>query len=120
MGGCNEGPIGDFAIGSQGDALELDHINILDFERRVKRFVTPESCGYISERQLIESFKDLKTFDGLLMTNSAVYRLIYSPFVQTLPIGARHEDLQKFLNHRSETHPSGLDSEYTSNTDRNI
>lgn len=41
------------------ETLPLKKVTIQDFERRIKKFATPESPNLVTEAQLIESFKDL-------------------------------------------------------------
>lgn len=40
------------------EKLPLKKITITDFERRIKKFASPENADFITEVQLIESFKD--------------------------------------------------------------
>ena len=46
----------------RGCASELSELDILDYEQRVKRYVSPENKGFINETQLIAAFKDTEIF----------------------------------------------------------
>ena len=44
------------------DVYEMSEMNVLEFERRVKMFTSPDNKGFISTVQLMEAFKDTKIF----------------------------------------------------------
>ena len=60
----------------------LDNLDIIDFEQRVKMFAHPANAGKISFRQLQEGCSPI--FRGLTMPDSVTYKLFASPFFQEL------------------------------------
>ena len=49
---------GTFDTETEQIANNLEEMDILEFERRVKQFAFPQNMGYINSRQLIEAFQD--------------------------------------------------------------
>mmetsp|Transcript_10229 Transcript_10229/g.12037 ORF Transcript_10229/g.12037 Transcript_10229/m.12037 type:complete len:87 (+) Transcript_10229:72-332(+) len=63
-------------------------MNILEYERRVKLYVSVDSKGFVSDRQLVEAFKDTKIFKHLLDHNDVKTRFLLSPFVSCFASGS--------------------------------
>ena len=63
------------------DLHQMNRMNILEFERRVKQFAFPENKGFINQFQLIEAFKDTKIFAHMSDMKSIKTQFILSPFV---------------------------------------
>ena len=74
--------------------LDLSVINILDFERRVKKFAHPCNAGKVSIAQLKEAFRGTGIFDQLGNRKSLVHNVICSPFFNSFAMThlAKNED----------------------------
>ena len=48
--------------GADVSRLILDNVNILDFEKRVKKYAHPINKGKVSIDQLVEAFSDIGIF----------------------------------------------------------
>ena len=66
--------------------LDLNRMNILEFETRVKRFAHPINRGRVTVDQLVEAFSGTRIFDQLHNPFSLVYKLLLSPFFRDLPL----------------------------------
>ena len=66
--------------------LNLSRIEILDFEKRIKRFAHPVNRGRVTVDQLCTAFEDLDVFKQLRNPYSLVYKLLLSPFFRELPL----------------------------------
>lgn len=62
-------------------------MNVLDYERRVKTYASPENKGFINCAQLMEAFNDTEIFSYLANKNSMKTKFLLSPFVANFPIG---------------------------------
>ena len=59
---------------------DLESINILDFEARVKLFAHPANNGKVSVGQLREAFEDTGIFASLGKPSSVTHKILTSPF----------------------------------------
>ena len=60
--------------------IDLSVINILEFERRVKKFAHPSNAGKVSIAQLRQAFCGTGIFDQLGNRKSLAHIVIFSPF----------------------------------------
>ena len=60
--------------------LDLSEINVIDYERRIKKFAHPLNQGKVSILQLRQAFAGTGIFDQLGNPKSVVHKLIVSPF----------------------------------------
>ena len=104
-GGC-DAEYNSTSGGDQLRRLDLDQMDILEFERRVKRFAHPINKGRVTVDQLYESFKDTQVFSGIRNPYSVMYKLLLSPFFRQLPMshyGRQNEELMNDIYVQSET-----------------
>ena len=66
--------------------LDIKGMSIVEFERRVKRYASPNNKGKISVDQLMESFRDTHIFENLKNPQSVVNKLVTSPFFTNLTL----------------------------------
>ena len=66
----------------------LEQMQILEFEERVKQFAFPENLGYINLKQLKEAFKDTDIFVNIENKTSVQHKFYTSTFVKNFPIGS--------------------------------
>ena len=66
--------------------IDLESIEILDFERRIKMFAHPVNRGRVTVDQLCRAFADLGTFQQLHNPFSLMHKLLLSPFFRELPL----------------------------------
>jgi len=59
-------------------------MNIVEYEKRVKRYAHVKNRGKISAEALMEAFKDTKIFKQLDNPASVVNRVVMSPFFTDL------------------------------------
>lgn len=74
--------------------LDLSVINILEFERRVKKFAHPCNAGKVSIAQLKEAFRGTGIFNQLGNRKSLAHIIICSPFFKSFAMThlAKNED----------------------------
>ena len=72
--------------------LDLSNINVLLFEKRIKKFAHPCNQGKVSIQQLKHSFKDTEVFVQLGNPLSVVHRLLVSPFFKDLRMTHNNRD----------------------------
>ena len=63
-------------------------MNVLEYERRVKKFACPEDKGFVSKVQLLESFKDVDVFGYMHDSDSLQYKFITSTFFADFSVGS--------------------------------
>lgn len=68
---------------------DLEGMNILEFESRVKRYASISNMGYISPDQLLEAFKGTPIFGRIKDSTSVAHKFLLSPFVAYFPIGSQ-------------------------------
>ena len=68
------------------DSLELDAINILDYEQRVKKFAHPCNKSKVSISQLKSAFAGTGIFNQLGRARSVVHCLVTSPFFKNFSL----------------------------------
>ena len=66
----------------------MQAMNVLEYERRVKKFVTQENKGFISVHQLRESFNGTGLFEHLNDPESLRTKFLLSTFVADFPVGS--------------------------------
>ena len=64
-------------------------MNILEYERRVKKYVSTESRGFVSDVQLIAAFSDTNIFQHMLDQSSVKTRFILSPYISCFSSGSK-------------------------------
>ena len=68
---------------------EMSQMNILEFERRVKRFANAENKGFINQFQLMEAFNDTNIFSYLSDHSSIKTQFLFSKYVSDLSLGSK-------------------------------
>ena len=71
-------------------------MNILEYERRVKKFAHPSNSGKVSVRQLKEAFAGTEIFDQLGNRKSIIHKLICSPFFKNLKLSHNQKNQHWF------------------------
>ena len=74
------------------ERLNLSTINILDYEKRVKKYAHPCNQSKVSISQLKLAFVDTGIFNQLGKTRSVVHRLLTSPFFKNFSLGRIHRN----------------------------
>ena len=64
-------------------------MNVLDYEKRVKKYADSNNRGYIHEHQLQEAFKDTDIFKNLHDPSSLESKFIHSDLISNLAIGSK-------------------------------
>ena len=78
--------------------LELGQFEILEFERRVKKFAHPINKGKVTLDQLFEAFRDTNAFVQLRNPYSLVTKLLLSPFFQEIPLSHYEKDDETLMH----------------------
>ena len=71
------------------DVYEMSEMNVLEFERRVKMFTSPDNKGFISTVQLMEAFSDTKIFMHLSDPSSVKTQFLFSKYVSNFSLGSK-------------------------------
>ena len=71
------------------DVYEMSEMNVLEFERRVKMFTSPDNKGFISTVQLMEAFNDTKIFKHLSDPSSVKTQFLFSKYVSNFSLGSK-------------------------------
>ena len=77
--------------------IQLSQINILDFEKRVKKYAHPINKGRVTVDQLVLSFEDTSIFNSLRNPYSATHKLLLSPFFRQLPLSHYDKNMEDSL-----------------------
>lgn len=68
---------------------EMQAMNILEYEQRVKKYAAPANKGFINKVQLLVAFKGTGVFEHMNDEHSLRTKFILSPFVADFHIGSK-------------------------------
>ena len=71
------------------DVYEMNEMNVLEFERRVKMFVRPENKGFINTVQLMEAFSDTRIFKHLSDVSCIKTQFLFSKYISNFSLGSK-------------------------------
>ena len=84
---------------------EVNEMNILEFERRVKKYADESNRGFINTVQLMEAFSDTHIFAHLSDKSSMKTKFLLSTFVADFNIGSQLK-IRRALSMRMSTYRS--------------